>query len=371
MILKNPLFVFLLAFSTVSFAQKPYQITLKNEPIKISIANFSIDSIIDNRHYRKYVGMVKKRRREPNNPAFFEEKFVSLKRYLRENVGVNQPNSTSIYIIVNHFWVWQDMSDMNNYGHCDMDLEFCRKDPSGKLISCYRFIKNIEEIDDEMPISHERRIRKSLSEALIEFGKVDFKNVKGEAKILTNNNSQNSITSTQPIKKGIFKSLEDFYNNSPSDTSEVLSIIKVNDERYFLTSKGSNEKKTYFAYSDGKDTYLNTFGYAQPFNNQYAKILDKGRFILVDDIVPQEFAPSMEDYMILGVGGVLLASAIGSGEKRGYVIDTKKGLLFAFNYDNLNYVVSEFPEIQKKWNDSASYNFKTKRKFIGLMNAEK
>jgi hypothetical protein len=370
MILKNYLLAFLLIFSTASFAQKPYQIILKNEPIKISNVNFSVDSIIDNRHYRKYIGMVKKRRREPNNPAFFEEKFVSLKKYLQKNAVVNQPNPTSIYIIVNHFWIWQDMTDMNNYGHCDMDLEFCRKDPSGKLISCYRFIKNIEEIDDEMPVSHERRIRKSLSEALIEFGKVDFNNVRGEAKILTNKNSQNSITNTQPLKKGIFKSLEDFYNNSPSDTSEVMSIIKVNDERSFLTSKGSNEKKTYFAYCDGKDTYLNTFGYAQPFNNQYAKILDKGRFILVDDIVPQEFAPSPEMYA-LGLAGVLAAYAIGSGEKRGYVIDTKKGLLFAFNYDNLNYVVSEFPEIQKKWNDSASYNFKTKRKFIGLMNAEK
>lgn len=82
------------------------------------------------------------------------------------------------------------MTDMNNYGHIDMDLEFCRKDPSGKLISCYRFIKNIEEIDDEMPISHERRIRKSLSEALIEFEKIDFNNVKGEVKAFTNNNSQ-------------------------------------------------------------------------------------------------------------------------------------------------------------------------------------
>jgi hypothetical protein len=359
MTFKKLLIASFVLFSTTIIAQKPYNVVLKNEQIKLPICGFQIDSIIDNRHHQRGIGMIKKGRKDRSIPTFFENNFNTLKDYFSKNLPVKQGKLTPIFIVIHRF---------------ELAIEFCKKDSSQKLISLYTFERTIEQIDSDLPNSHEERIRQVFTEALTNFSKVDIENTKGVAKNIVNINSKNNLIQLNEIGIGIFETRTDFINRTPSKLSDTVKIVPVEGDknRYFLINSLTNTKSKIYAYFDGKDIYLNVSSYAQPVFDQYSKIIEKGRFILVDDYVPQQYNPSatLLTYSF-GIAGAMAAYALTESEEKGVVIDLKRGYCFVFTYDNMNYVVSEFPEIQKKWNDSASYNFKTKRKFIGLMNAEK
>jgi hypothetical protein len=372
MTFKKLLIASFMLFSTTILAQKPYNVVLKNEQIKIPICDFQIDSIIDNRHHQRGIGMIKKGRKDRSIPTIFENNFNTLKDYFSKNLPVKQGKLTPIFIVVNRFWIWEEIAPISSYGHLELAIEFCKKDSSQKLISLYTFERTIEQIDSDLPNSHEERIRQVFTEALTNFSKVDIENTKGIVKNIASINSQNNLIQLKEI--GIYETRTDFVNRTPSKSSEAVKIVPVegNKNRYFSINSLTNTKSKIYAYSDGKDFYLNASSYAQPVFDQYSKVLEKGRFILVEDYVPQQYNPSatLLTYSF-GIAGALAAYALTESEEKGVVIDLKRGYCFVFTYDNMNYVVSEFPDIQKKWNDSASYNFKTKRKFIGLMNAEK
>lgn len=360
--------------SATIIAQKPYNVVLKNEQIKIPICSFQIDSIIDNRHHQRGIGMIKKGRKDRSIPTIFENDFTTLKDYFSKNLPVKQGKLTPIFIVINRLWIWEEIAPISSYGHFELAIEFCKKDSTQKLISLYTFEKSIEQIDSDLPNSHEERIRQIFTEALANFTEIDIENTKGVVKNMAIVNPQNSLNQLKEIGIGIYETRTDFVNRTPSKLSERVKIVPVEGDknRYFLIDSLKSTKSKIYAYSDGKNIYLNASSYAQPVFDQYSKILEKGRFILVDDYVPQQYNPSatLLTYSF-GIAGALAAYALTESEEKGVVIDLKRSYCFVFTYDNLNYVVTEFPEIQKKWNDSASYNFKTKRKFIGLMNAEK
>jgi hypothetical protein len=81
MTFKKLLIALFVLFSTTIIAQKPYNVILKNEQIKIPICGFQIDSIIDNRHHQRGIGMIKKGRKDRSIPTFFENNFITLKDY--------------------------------------------------------------------------------------------------------------------------------------------------------------------------------------------------------------------------------------------------------------------------------------------------
>ena len=361
-------------FSTTIIAQKPYNVVLKNEQIKIPVCDFQIDSIIDNRHHQRGIGMIKKGRKDRSIPTFFENNFNTLKDYFSKNLPVKQDKLTPIFIVINRFWIWEEINTISSYGHFELAIEFCKKDSTQKLISLYTFEKSVEQIDSDLPNSHEERIRQVFTEVLANFTKIDIENIKGVVKNMAIVNPQNSLNQLEEIDAGIYETRTDFINRTPSKLSHTAKILQVegNKNRFFLINSLTSTNSKIYAYSDGKDIYLNASSYAQPVFDQYSKILEKGRFVLVEDYVPQQYNPSatLLTYSF-GIAGALAAYALTESEEKGVVIDLKRGYCFVFTYDNMNYVVSEFPDIQKKWNDSPSYNFKTKRKFIGLMNAEK
>ena len=131
-------------FTSISgFSQKPYIVELKNELIKIPKCNFYIDSIIDNRHYKMGMGMIKKGRKDSSYPASFDKGFTSLKTYLAKNIPVNQAKSIPITIVINHFWIWEEVTSMGGYGNFSMDIDFCRKNSSGEFMILSKFTKNM------------------------------------------------------------------------------------------------------------------------------------------------------------------------------------------------------------------------------------
>ena len=109
MTLKYTFIVLLVLFSIAIIAQKPYNVILKNEQIKLPICDFQIDSIIDNRHHQRGIGMIKRGRKDRSIPTFFEYNFTTLKDYFSKNLPTARPEIEGSFAhLVRHHFQTQD-----------------------------------------------------------------------------------------------------------------------------------------------------------------------------------------------------------------------------------------------------------------------
>ncbi len=360
----------MLLISSAIYAQDVYNLKLKDIGFSTQNCKFYVDSVIDNRFLKGGFGVAQKGLSNKKVPIQLPNGMMDIKTYLDKNLPTRKSDFIPITLVINQLWISERTGAFSEIGKCDLEIEFCRKDSSGKLWSVYEFERELEEKSSgDVTAGHESRLRQLLFEGFNELAKQDISISKGTIFENQKLDSTNNIVRSKILNKGFYKSFSDFYNNSPKILKNELSIVPTNKgiNQYKLIDSLTNRRiKNFYGYCDGEHIYINAYVYGQTVANYYSKVISFGKYMLLDDEYKDPMATAA---LVSGFG--LLGGLIADGiAKKGMVIDMQTGQVLVLTEKNFEKILSPYPNYWSGYNKQVNKGFEAKIEYIVKINQQ-
>ena len=323
----------------LGFAQKNTHIIelLPNTTERIEKVDFYVSDIYDNRVYKTNIGIAQKGAFNKKVLSVFKSPFKDeLSNYL-ETVFPVDTSKKPIVIRINKLLVSEHTGAFKETGkaivHMDVLIE---NNGEYGFVGSFSAMRKKNSMD--VTRKHDDRIRGVLKDCLMQFNTTNWKEIlpspislekSGASKILAEN-----------YKEGFYRSsLELFNNQTLIDTTFQIVEKKSKKDKIFLR----NEKKKpalYYAYSDGKDLYLNATNYSS--DRHFIKTFKFDEFLLFNDgFVNQDKVVGMS--LAFGVLGVLVST-----ERQNVLMDLNTGEFFPLNKSKMKLVLGKkYPNLLK------------------------
>lgn len=355
----KPIFTFLFLFCTIiGYSQTEKHLIsidkLMDETESLDFKrDFYIKGIWDNRLFKENIGFVQKGLGNRKVIADFEGIFGSvLLDYLNQEYPAKINEQTSIEIVIQNFWISEATGAISESGRADMTVVFCQRNEKGDFNALFTFQDFIESGGGIVDVTsgHPKRIRKLLNKALSEFQKSDWKSLKQpELFRFQRLDSTNNILSATIKRKGGYRTFQEFFNNTPTDTTTAFIVEPIDENRVNISdpNKASRRLKLY-GYSDGNNIYINSNNYSYD-QSHYAKIKTLGRYSLVND---KTFSALTSSIMTSAFGLLGYLVSTGMKNKVEAIIDTKTGLTMPLTYDVLKRLLVPYPQYWKSYENA-------------------
>jgi hypothetical protein len=353
----KPLCTFTLLFFTFLGYSQTEKHLISKEKLMDKIENldfkrdFYIKGIWDNRLFKCNIGFVQKGLGNRKVVADFDGNISSvLLDYISQEYPAKIDEQVPIEIVVQNFWVSEATGAMSESGRADMTVVFCQKDEKGDFNALFTFQDFAENGGMDVTAGHPKRIRKLLNKALLEFQKSDWKSLKQpELFSFQRLDSTNNILSATIKRKGGYKTFQEFFNNTPTDTTTAFTVEPIDENRVnILDPNKASRRLRLYGYSDGENIYINSNNYSYD-QSHYAKIQTLGRYSLVKD---KTFSASTASAMTVAFGLVGYLVSTGMKSKVDALIDTKTGLAMPLTYDVLKSLLAPYPQYWKSYENA-------------------
>lgn len=300
--------------------------------------------------FKDNIGFVQKGLGNRKVVANFEDNISSiLLDYLFQEYPAKVEEQNPIELVVQNFWISEATGAISESGRADMTVVFCQRDKKGDFNALFTFQDFIESGGGIVDVTsgHPKRIRKLLNKALLEFQKSDWKSLKQpEVFRFQRLDSTNNILSATIKRKGGYKTFQEFFNNTPTDTTTAFTIEPIDENRVnILDPNKSSRRLRLYGYSDGENIYINSNNYSYD-QSHYAKIQTLGRYSLVKD---KTFSALTSSVMTSAFGLLGYLASTGMKNKVEAIIDTKTGLAMPLTYDVMKSLLSPYPQYLKSY----------------------
>lgn len=333
-----------------------HKISLKNEKIEIQDFNFSITRVLDQRLNKYIIGSVQKGLSNKRFPADFEKKLVEEFGDLIINSGLQSKEKDELVLIINSIWIDEKTSATKELGLIDLDFYIAQIQNDGYLILDEQNI-SISKSTLDATSGHDKRIALALENGLINFQKKSKNEYINQVYVQKKYNVDSSVVKCKCIKKGIFKTSLDLYNNVIDNKKPFFDKVEYQEFNAFVKDTMSiKELRKCFAFSDGKDIYINSICYGnylpaekRNLGYQFGKAKFEGTFIVIND----EMRDAMGQVAMSSAFGLLgaLASS-GMTKKIDVFMDLRKGAILPINEKFIKAALLEFPDLLEKFNKS-------------------
>jgi hypothetical protein len=316
---------------------------LPNKTETTENVDFYVSAVYDNRAYKGNIGIAQKGVFNKKVLAKFKKPFnKELLDYL-ETVFPKDTTKTPIILRINKLLISEDTRVFKEVGKAIVSLDVLIKTKSEYgLLGSFSAIKEKNSVD--VTGKHDDRIRADLKDCLMQFnatnwGKITPIQVKlkkvGAPKTLTEN-----------YKTGFYNSSMELFNNQTLlDTTFNVVTKKSKGDKLVLRNQ-KNKSPIYFAYSNGKDLYLNASNYSA--DNHFIKTYRLDQFVLFNDtFLNQNKAVGMS--LAFGVLGVFIAT-----EHQNVLFDLNTGEFFPLNRSKMKLLIEEkYPNLFKNFKKNA------------------
>lgn len=203
----------------------------------------------------------------------------AIKKYI-QNVMPQAPGTASMAMVIKELRIYEDVMSMKELARLHVNYEFYSiKDREFNL--ALSFTRDYNAKSRNITAGHEANVRQSIREALLELANTG----NSTAQTFTTNNGiatgTYSILKTQKPVRGIYRSLEEFRNNTPSiqrdfeihKRSHAARILfgAAKNELYYKDENGKRIKieEPVWGFSDGEKVYIRrTKEYAEIARNR-------------------------------------------------------------------------------------------------------
>ena len=355
---------FLILCMTVN-AQEQYTIDLTRGP-NIGTEHIVIDSVIDNRMLTESFGITAKGLSNRKVPIILQDNILGIQKYIK-SIAPDTLKRIHLTMVINHIWMYESTGVLAEEGVCDFDATFCIRDANNNLMAIQEFSDEIKEKKLDASGTHVSRLVSVLHKAVLFADRINFKEVKSIPFSISVKDPKKCIAYADSTIKGFFKTFNDFYNNNPTDLSHIsIKPTLLGGNSFFKLVDNNSERiqQKYYAYSDGTDLYINTFVYTFTFSSIYAKVISKGRYMLIDANYED---PALAAATIIGfglIGGVIVASAT----QKEVLVDMENGKVIPFSLKNIKELLSQYPDVLAKYNKINEHTFEINCAFINSLN---
>jgi len=345
-------FVLSLIFNFAKAGDDLHKVSLNKEHLDIPSFKFSIDSIIDARTNKYLIGSVQKGMVNSRYPADFTK---GLKKEIENLVYVptlRKEGKLKIVLIFNSLWIDEWTTAISEKGLVDLDFYIAKVTEKGILILDEQEIF-LEEGGMDVTAGHARRIVKALQNGLENFNKLDsskYLNTLFETKTYSPDSS--ILLTKKPFKKGVFETPLDLLYNRPNDKITYFKNIEFTETNAIVKDENINrsEMKKVFAFSDGKDLFVNAISYGVRNKQGYSfgKGSVNGTVILLTDRIR-----NVEAQILARAAFGLVGAALSSGATREIelYLDVRKGIVLPLEGANIKFSLREFPDLLAKFDN--------------------
>ena len=319
--------------------------------------NFSCLKVIDARDNKDNLGFVTRGLKNNDSKVIFPSKF---KEYLELTINKllpKNPDNPKLVILFRNLVVSENIGTMNQYGYCNLEVEFARQTDS-LLYSLGTFQANIIENNNTIKYSHGKRILQALEECFTKFDKSDWKTNNG---ILIQNIDSNIIFDYKTVPpKGVYLNYSQMIRKAPLDSInfEIKQVKETNKFiSYEIDFKSDINTELVQFISDGNSVYIHSN------SKQYLKSREFGKYIYFQGKFPVSSNPDQVIFLV-GVGavgglagGLLFSLALDAASNsnatvKGIVLNTEKGIIKPLTDYYLVEIAREFPELLKEYRNS-------------------
>lgn len=348
-----------------------YKITLKNEKIELSKFKFSINEVLDQRMNKILIGSVQRGLNNRRCPAEFENNLAQEFGTLIYNSSLHGNGENPITLIINSIWVDERTSAMKELGLVDLEFYIAQKTANGYLILNEQEISISQSVLDATA-GHDKRIARALKEGLENFMKInstEYLNITYEEKKY---NVDSTILKCKCIKKGIYNTFNDLYNNSPLEKKAFFDSVNYNTDNALVIDKLFKTKdfRKFFAFSDGKKIYFNSLSYGnyraseKGSGYQFGKGKLDGPFYVIEDEIPDLMAQAV-GAAGFGILGYLMTS---NAKIQAYsFVDIRNGAILPIKKNFIEASLKEFPTLLEKFNKSKPSQLKDIKYLVGYI----
>jgi hypothetical protein len=343
-------------------AQHIIQVPFQN--FNVPDGNFTIDTVLDVRAYKQGIGTVQKGINNRRVVAILPD---SLPTYLTNYCRKYGPKTgEKLGLAVSLLEVGEETRAMSEHGFTDLEMMFLQNQ-NGEWKLLHEFETRIEKGGMDVTEAHGDRIWLALNEGLVEFAKLDWRNLPAKSVNLAPPPPVDgaALANRSDWAKGIYKNFQELVSNRPSLADSAFNITPPNKKnRIFIKQKGTDKiLRRMIAYSDGTDVYINARYYGTISGNYFARVKVWGRYIVVDDFMNGNIGTAR---VLFGAIGALAASDVGLA-----VINSKTGAAFPLTKKTLREVVlADQPELVAKFNKMARQDDAVMEAFVRSANQE-
>lgn len=340
--MRKTLFVVLMMLGLYGSAQnKSFHVIelLPNETETLEQVDFYIEAIIDNRIYKDNVGIAQKGAFNRKVLAKFSRAFdKELMAYL-QTVFPKDSSKVGLTLRINQLLISENTGAFKETGKAIVSLDVLKSEnDSYGLLGSFSSLREKNSMD--VTRKHDDRIRGILKDCLMEFNALDWQNL--EPKSISIDLPEEPLLLSEAPNEGFFKSFTEFYKNiSFKDSSIEFKDNKHRPHKLFLAER-EHKRALYYAYSDGKDIFINAANYSG--EKHFVKTHKIDRFLLFNDAyVHQEDVGGMS--LAFGVLGVL-----GSNKQTNVLLDLYSGQYHVINSFKARELLKEdYPSLYKSW----------------------
>lgn len=335
--LKLTTLALLLFFQNLAAQKNEFFISLQSQVLKVENFNFRVAEVFDGREETYSIGFVQ--RGGGNSKAIarlqggVEKEFSNL---FSNSFPANK-DAKPISIRVNQLEIYEFTTANREVAGIEFNLSFLEKQTSGGYIELYNAGQFFEKAGLDVTKKHNNNIAEATENACKIFvercGKGNFWNRPFDLKITPDSLFQlyPVLQATQP-KAGIYKSFEDFRDNSPNtdhpfELTEVPTKTKRNwiGTAKWVENQQRIEYEKYWGLSDGQDVYIKS-------GDIFIKLERKNRQF---SLTSKTFNDNGNGGAVVGamyggligalIGAAIDAAADGNGEYEPYFLNLQTG----------------------------------------------
>ncbi|MEM6318956.1 MAG: hypothetical protein AAF960_14885 [Bacteroidota bacterium] len=330
------------------WAQKTYKVTLEPSQLSFFDRAFHIESVVDSRMNQQTIGFVQKGLANKRLDAVFSE---PLELHLTKTFQRLLPAKNTVPVVANvkKLYISERTTAWKEFGKAEVSIEFMTADT---LRSWGTFFAEVEQNGADVTKKHDERILQAITICLEQFA-----DSWGRQPVEAESIELVAFDPSQPLKKGFYPSFSSFTQRKPV-LNEVYEVRpnKKNPDWAIVTNKSDGKKaKDLFGFYDGKDFYLSAIQYS--YQPHFVKAHYTGTYYYFEDRVSDTGAA-------LAFG---LIGALASNKTKGFVLNTKTGLVSELNRDYLAVALKDYPDL-KKWYNKSGKTVADKKEVLRMLN---
>jgi hypothetical protein len=340
-------------------AQSSITIKLKPDTVLKGI-QFSCLKVLDARDYKENIGYftrgITHNGTQVKLPGEFNE-------YIEKTITELLPQENpKLVLIFRNFSVSENIGTQNQYGYCNIEIEFAREEDTA-LYSLGTFYANISEHANKIKYSHEKRILLGLEECFRKFDNSDWKNNNGTLIKEIKPELDYDYKTVPPA--GVYFNYNQTLRKSPAEFEFEIKLAKQSKDvtTYSIDFKNKVNLELILFVSDGKHIYM------RANQTQFIRSGAYGKYIYFQGRVPITTNTEQSVYLVSlrgagfgalvgGIAGGLLftiASSNGTSTNtstKGVILDTETGNLKVITDLYIYKITKDFPEIIKEYRHS-------------------
>lgn len=350
--------VLILIILLVSNQSKASELTIELIPDSATIGiNFSCLRVIDARDNKDNIGFVTRGLKKNDARVIFPSEFkeyleLTINKILPENI-----NNPKLVLLFRNIIVSENIGTMNQYGYCNVEVEFARQTDT-LLYSLGVFHSSIIENSNTVKYSHGKRVLQALGECFRKFDKSNWKTNEG---ILIQNIDSNILFDYKTVPpKGVYLNYSQMIRRVPTDSNNIdIKELKKNKFiSYEIDFKNDINPELVQFVSDGNSLYIHAN------SKQYLKSREFGKYIYFQGQFPTS-SNSDQTIFLMGVGAGLAGGLVGglffslamdasntNNAVKGVVLNTEKGIIKILTDYYLVEIARDFPELLKEYRNS-------------------